>query len=49
MPSWQQADGSFEWLEENASRVPEEEFALPDVAGEYGFGGVSGLLPDLEC
>jgi hypothetical protein len=47
-PNWQQADRSFDRLEENASGVPEEEFSVPDVAGEHGVAGVPCLLPDLE-
>jgi hypothetical protein len=42
-PTW-----SFERLEENAGRVPKEEFPISDVAGEHGVRGMPCLLPDLE-
>ena len=45
---WSPADRSFERSEENAGGVPEEEFPLPDVAGEHGVRGVASLLSDLE-
>jgi hypothetical protein len=46
--NWSPAERSFERLEENAGGVPDEEFPVPDVAGEHGVGGMPCLLPDLE-
>ena len=38
----------FQRLEVNTCGVPQEEFAVPDVARKHRVRGVAGLLPDLE-